>query len=431
MKTLPGGCSDEAFTGIRGPGNEAPVSDWTIGLVSDLWRKEREMTKAWTMVKLGDILSRTGKPIDADPSLEYSEITVKLWGKGVVERGRVSGGQVNGKRFVARAGNFIASRIDARNGAMGLVPESLDGGLVTNDFPLFQPNHERLDLSYLSWLSKTASFVELCLRASEGTTNRVRLKEGRFLALEIPLPSLAEQRQVVARIEQLAAQIHEAQRLRKAAADEAEAMVEARASVLFRHALGGATRPLGITAILERGKFSHRPRNDPRFFGGNHPWIQIGEIESSGKNIRRWTITLNDEGLAISKKFSKGTVLLSIAATIGAVGILDFDCCVPDSIVGVTPRSGVDSEFLYHFLKFIRGHLEDVAPQSAQKNINLGILSPIPVPDLPLPEQRRIVAELDALQAEVDALKRLQAATSLELDALLPSILDRAFKGEF
>ncbi len=53
---------------------------------------------------------------------------------------------------------------------------------------------------------------------------------------------------------------------------------------------------------------------------------------------------------------------------------------------------------------------------------------PVPVPSLA--EQRRIVAELDALQAEVDALKRLQAETSAELDALLPAILDRAFKGE-
>lgn len=48
----------------------------------------------------------------------------------------------------------------------------------------------------------------------------------------------------------------------------------------------------------------------------------------------------------------------------------------------------------------------------------------------PLPEQRRIVAELDALQAEVDRLKELQRQTGEELDALLPAILDRAFKGE-
>ena len=251
-----------------------------------------------------------------------------------------------------------------------------------------------------------------------------------MLGYEIPLPPLTEQRRIVARIEQLAEQIHEAKRLRKEAAEEAEGLVGSKASELFRAAIRNGSVQLESAAILERGKFSHRPRNEPRFFGGSHPWIQIGEIENSGKFIRNWSQTLNEEGLAISKKFPRGTVLISIAATIGAVGILDFDCCVPDSIVGVTPKPGNDSEFLYHYLKYLRSHLEEIAPHSAQKNINLGILTKIPFPDRSLPEQRRIVAELDALQAEVDGLKRLQAETSAELDALLPAVLDRAFKGE-
>jgi len=123
-------------------------------------------------------------------------------------------------------------------------------------------------------------------------------------------------------------------------------------------------------------------------------------------------------------------LLISIAATIGAVGILNFDCCIPDSIVAVTPKRGTDSEYLYHYLAYLRSHLEQVAPQSAQKNINLEILSPLPIPALPLPEQHRIIAYLDNLQVKIDALKRLQAKTAAELDALLPSVLDKAFKGE-
>ena len=122
-------------------------------------------------------------------------------------------------------------------------------------------------------------------------------------------------------------------------------------------------------------------------------------------------------------------MLVSIAATIGAVGILDFDCCIPDSIVAATPKDGIFSEFIYHYLGYIRSHLEDVAPQSAQKNINLKILSGLPVPKLDEPEQRRIVAYLDDLQAKVDAVEKLQDETAEELDALMPSILSRAFSG--
>lgn len=234
----------------------------------------------------------------------------------------------------------------------------------------------------------------------------------------------------MAKIDQLAIKIAEAVLLRQQATKETEALFEQGRAQVFETASKQAAALLGNLATLERGKFSHRPRNAPRFFGGKHPWIQIAEIERSNKFIREWNATLNDEGLAISKKFSKGTVLISIAATIGAVGILDFDCCVPDSIVGVTPREGTDSEFLYHFLGYVRTHLENIAPQSAQKNINLQILSPLRVPKLDLQHQRRTVAYLDGLQAKVDASKRLQVETTTELDALLLSILGKAFKGE-
>jgi len=181
--------------------------------------------KPWPKVRLGEVLRRSEETIEPQADTEYREITVRLWGNGVVERGPVLGASLSGRRFVAPAGQFIASRIDARNGAMGPVAESLEGTLVTNDFPLFNLNKERIEPGFLGWLCRTAGFVELCQRASEGTTNRVRLREERFHALEIPLPPLAEQRRVVARIEELAAQIHEARTLRHQAAEEAGAFL--------------------------------------------------------------------------------------------------------------------------------------------------------------------------------------------------------------
>ncbi len=165
------------------------------------------MSAAWPKVRLGDVLHRAEEIAAPVSDTEYREITVRLWGKGVVERRRVPGTRLVGNRhFLARAGQFITSRIDARNGAMGIVPQELDGAVVTNDFPLFHLRADRLVPSFLGWLSRTPAFVELCQRASEGTTNRVRLKEDRFLALNIPLPPLAEQGRVVARIEELAAE---------------------------------------------------------------------------------------------------------------------------------------------------------------------------------------------------------------------------------
>jgi type I restriction enzyme S subunit len=85
---------------------------------------------------------------------------------------------------------------------------------------------------------------------------------------------------------------------------------------------------------------------------------------------------------------------------------------------------------VYHYLLFLRTHLESIAPQSAQKNINLQILGELPFPVLNREQQDDAVAELDALQAKVDAVKALQTETAAELDAMLPAILDKAFKGE-
>ena len=99
---------------------------------------------------------------------------------------------------------------------------------------------------------------------------------------------------------------------------------------------------------------------------------------------------------------------MSIAATIGAVGILDFDCCVPDSIVGVTPGDGIDSEFIYYYLGYLRQHLEEIAPQSAQKNINLQILSELPVPELTL----RTAPDCGGVRRIAGGRERPEASTS-------------------
>ncbi len=393
------------------------------------------------MVRLGSVLSRTGAAIEADPSREYSEITVRLWGKGVVERGRVSGAQINGRRYVAKTGNFIASRIDARNGAMGLVPESLDGGLVTNDFPLFQANKERLDLDYLGWLSRTAGFVELCLRASEGTTNRVRLKEDRFLALEIPLPPLPEQRRIVVRVEGLAAQIDEARRLRKEAVEEAEALYAKQLESLMSPHDDGWIRA-AVADLIKSMDAGWSPQCDDVPVVGDE-WgvlkttsIQWCEFQPSYN--KRLPATLLPRAELVVRK---GDVLVTRAgprkrvAVVAAVREDHPRLTISDKLIRLRVLTDkIEARFLEQSLcsPFSQEHLiqRKTGLADAQVNISQKILLETPVAYPPLSEQRRIVAELDALQAELATLKRLQTETAAELDALLPTILDRAFKGE-
>jgi type I restriction enzyme S subunit len=172
------------------------------------------MKNGWHRHKLVDLLIRSGETAKPAADTEYKEITIRLWGKGVIERGRINGTAVNGRRFIARKNQFIASRIDARNGAMGIVPDSLDGALVTNDFPLFEVNQELLLPQYMEWLCRTPAFVDLCARASEGTTNRVRLKEDEFLQFQIQIPDTKEQKKIVTRIDTVRQNLKDADELR-------------------------------------------------------------------------------------------------------------------------------------------------------------------------------------------------------------------------
>lgn len=160
------------------------------------------------MVPLGDVLTRHDDWIAIDPDTQYRQVTARLWGQGLTLRGVVLGAEIAAtSQNRVRSGQFLISKIDARHGAFGLVPEDLDGAIVSSDFPAFDVNPACALPAYVRWVSKTDWFVSLCKRASEGSTNRVRLRESAFLAQKIPLAPLIEQRPIVDRLEAVEARM--------------------------------------------------------------------------------------------------------------------------------------------------------------------------------------------------------------------------------
>lgn len=182
--------------------------------------------KAWPKVALGALLRRSEEAAVIDAASEYQEVTIKLWGKGIVSRGKVRGNDVVSVRNVVRHNQLILSKIDARNGAIGLVPPELDGAIVSNDFPSFEfRDLNRCDPAFMGWLVRSTPFVELCKAASEGTTNRVRIKEDRFLEQEVALPSLTEQQGVVTHLDALAEKTQQIEECLDAADNASEALL--------------------------------------------------------------------------------------------------------------------------------------------------------------------------------------------------------------
>jgi type I restriction enzyme S subunit len=133
---------------------------------------------------------------------------------------------------------------------------------------------------------------------------------------------------------------------------------------------------------MQRGRFGHRPRNDPRFYDGEYPFIQTGDIVRANKSGDRieFSQTLNELGLKTSRLFSQPVVVLTIAANIGDTALLNFPACFPDSLIAMTPKDDrLELEYINVYFKFIKSYLEDLAPQSAQKNINYQQLAPVPI----------------------------------------------------
>ena len=156
----------------------------------------RNMKPAFPLTPLFSVLKRAKEPITVEDAKRYRRITVRLYGQGVLQRDERYGNEIGTKKqFVAHAGQIIISRIDARNGAFGLVPEELEGAIVTNDFCLIDVNNALPQ--YLTLFLSSDLFRQYWQTQSSGTTNRQRVDEAGFLMSKIALPPIEIQRKLI------------------------------------------------------------------------------------------------------------------------------------------------------------------------------------------------------------------------------------------
>ena len=182
---------------------------------------------------------------------------------------------------------------------------------------------------------------------------------------------------------------------------------------------------------MNRGRSRNRPRNAPHLYGGKYPFIQTGDIAQSGGRIVRHKQTYSEAGVAQSRLWPAGTICITIAANIADSAMLTYPACFPDSVVGLIPDPELCvAEFAEFFIKTAREDLSQFAPATAQKNINIGILNEVVVPLPPLDEQREIAGRVERLFALADAIEKRISAATVRAETLTQAILAKAFRGE-
>lgn len=169
--------------------------NWSVQYLND--SKIRFTTK-YSLVQIKEFLTRNKTAITVQDEVTYQRVTIRVRNGGVIPRDEVKGTEIRTKKqFLVSAGQFILSKIDARNGAMGIIPKNLDGAIVTQDFLAYDIDTSKINPQYLVLVSTTKQFLDFCQRCSSGTTNRQRVDEDKFLNIQIPLPPLAEQNKLV------------------------------------------------------------------------------------------------------------------------------------------------------------------------------------------------------------------------------------------
>ncbi len=372
----------------------------------------------WPRVALGELLDRADDAATLNLEDHYHEVTIRLWGKGVISRGKVRGSEVTTTRRFVRANQFILSKIDARNGAVGLVPPELDGAIVSNDFPSFTfRDSQQLEPAYMGWLARSVGFVELCKAASEGTTNRVRIKESRFLDQRIGLPPLPEQHAIVARLDALA----DKTRQLTAHLDAIEADTDHLLALRFRDAIANAPyRPMAEVAPLVRREVMIDPEASytelgVRSFykgtfqrrtvpGAEFTWQKIFRVEASDlifSNIMAW-----EQAIALAKPEDRG-----------CVGNHRMLTCAAD------PNQVLPAFLAYYFTTddgFAKVYAASPGTAARNRTLVASSLEAIEVPVPLLPTQHVFAA----LQAHVHALKARHTAIRAANAALLPATLE-------
>ncbi len=381
------------------------------------------MTK-WDRLKLGKVLSKSSLLEAPIPGTPYKQIGVQLWGRGAYEREIIDGGNTGYKYFNrVKTNDVVINKIWARNGAVSVVPESMDNHYVSTEFPVFHIEQNILHPKWMLYVSQQKWFWEACNEKAFGTSGKNRIKPEIFLEIEIPTPPLSVQIELISKIDRIDRNLERIKQLRIQETKDIKNLLYSKyieiievadwldmelVAPIYRRPvkieLNETYRELGTRSFF-KGVFEKES-----FKGSDLTWekphlMKAGDFVFS--NIKAW----------------EGSVALISEKHDGWVASHRYITCLPNYEI-------IKPEFLLYFFSTPDGMdiLGNVSPGSADRNRTLNtkklMQAKVPVPDLALQ------AEFVDLAHKIEALHDHHAQIDKELNELMPSLLDKAFKGD-
>ncbi len=401
------------------------------------------MKASWPSIPLGDVLQQRPPDVRIEPTERYQFAGVYSFARGVFRAQERMGTETSYKMLTRlAAGEFVYPKLMAWEGGFGVVPPECDGCYVSPEFPVFAIDSRRIMPRWLELYFKVPAHWQKISGGSIGTNvRRRRLYPEDLLKHKLACPSLDEQSRIVARIDALETKVAVARGLRNGAAEELNIIMRGRELEIWPELTLVSSPTLNdLTSYLARGRQSEQGESGHHLIKTQH--VQMGRyVPTMMRLAPHVAVRVQAEALA-----KAGDILIACSAA-GCLGRVArfFDSekvASTDTHVAIArpDPDEVNPDYLYAYLAGAQGQIQLRSRERGDwqrdkvgfrlTELNVADMRRVPVPLPSRLQQREIVTELQALQAKVDGVYRLQSETAAELSAVLPAILDKAFKGE-
>ncbi len=394
------------------------------------------MSGPWPLMPLGKVLTPVSRPVPVESDTEYRLLGARWYAKGLYVKEVKLGSEIRASTlYRVEEGDFVYNRLFAWMGSFALAGKESHGCYVSNEFPCFSVDLSRVEPKFLGlYFTQQSAWTAALARSSGGTpTSRNRLKEDRFLAMPFPLPSLAEQRRIVARVEAVAGRIGEAKRLR----EEAACVLAALSGSIVESLIPKSAELVPLKALVRPGsKLSYGVLVPGPDTENGVPFVRVQDLAiRNPPTVPSKRIAVAIDSAYQRTRLSGGEVLIGVVGSIGKIGVAPScwaGANIARAVCRLDPDEKVDRFYLASVLESspVQNFFRDATRTLAQPTLNVSLLEQTPIPLPPLAEQQRIVRRLTKYENKLTDLSSHQAETTVALDALLPAILSRAFAGQ-